>query len=385
MYLTGNYARRPPTCFCAGLDGFQSVAAKRNSLLPAQLAWPLNLYGLTSQLTLLEEVYPLEARGLVPGYYQELLTFITNSPDEGGLGHTLDENFWVFAYDWRQSCRISGHQLQKFIIEKLAAANAYRTAQNLPAWQSVDIINHSMGGLVTRVAISSFVAPVERVVYIGSGDYGIAKAFFALHHHTVPKLVDEFVSDFLPGWYWDLLKALPNIWLMQNWLIRLLGTFQAMYELLPDNFYLDDSHNLIVNAANEPVFGSEATYFNDVWQLAPAQQGRVRQAIHFKEMLGQALPGDKNLLIYCDNLPTYTYAHFTTRLEYPVRSNTGDGTVPGHSINRDIRAARVLVEGLHSQLPDFPATHQAIREFLPLVKDIPSPVNTEKIVLEGEI
>ncbi len=357
-----------PLIFVPGLMASNLWQPERNSLLPAQLAWPLNLYGLTSQLTLLEEVYPLDARGLVPGYYQDLLTFISNSPAEGGLGRILDENFWVFAYDWRQSCRISGRQLQHFIVEKLTVANAQRAEQNLPAWQSIDIINHSMGGLVTRVAINNFAAPVERVVYIGSGDYGIAKAFFALHHHTVPKLVDEFVSDFLPGWYWDLLKALPNIWLMQNWLIRLLGTFQSMYELLPDSFYLDDSHNLIVDAANEPVFGSEATYFSDVWQLAEAQQVRVRKALRFKEMLGQDLPGDKNLLIYCDTLPTYTHAHFTTRLEYPMRSNTGDGTVPGHSISRDSRADRVIVEGMHSQLPDLPATHQAIRAFLLLTK-----------------
>ena len=353
-----------PIIFVPGLMASNLWQPARSNLLPAQLAWPLNLYGLTSQLTLLEEIYPLEARGLVPGYYQELLAFITNAASDGGLGRTLDENFWVFAYDWRQSCRISGHQLQKFIVEKLTTANTQRTEQNLPMWESVDIINHSMGGLVTRVAIKNFAAPVERVVYIASGDYGIAKAFFALHHDTVPKLVDEFVRDFLPGWYWDLLKALPNIWLIQNWLIRLMGTFQVMYELLPDNFYLEDSHNLIVNAVNEPVFGSEATYFSNLWQLAEAQQQRVRQALRFKEILGQDLPGDQNLLIYCDSLPTYTQAHFTTRLEYPERSNTGDGTVSGHSITRDSRATRVIVEGLHSQLPDLPVTHEAIREFL---------------------
>ncbi len=331
------------------------------------LAWPLNIYTLTAQLILLSEQYPLKAEGLVGNYYDGLIDFITRPSERGGLGRKRDENFWVFAYDWRQSCEVSGRELYDFICDKLARANALRSVRGLPAWEKVDIINHSMGGFVTRSAQVEYLAPVRRVVYIASGHYGVAKAFFALHPDTAPTLIDDFIKGFLPGWYWDLLKAFPNVWFLQNWLLRLVGSFQSMYELLPDSFYLDEEQSLIIDTTSTPpvsVKGVEDTYYKHAWQLTTAQQLKVRQAMRFKERLGRELPGQENLVIYCASMPTYAHANYDGQLEYPERLTIGDLTVTEVSANHDEKATRITVEGAHAELPNLPATHEAIRPFL---------------------
>jgi hypothetical protein len=336
-------------------------------LTPPILAWPLNFYSLTAQLFLLEEQYPLKPNGLVPGYYEALIEALTLPTVQGGMGYTKGQDFWVFPYDWRVSCSTTGRELAQFVQEKLELANQQRTEKGLTAWDKVDVINHSMGSFLTRSAIIEYKMPVRRTVYIAAPHYGSPKAFFALHPNTVNGLIDDFVKDFLPGWYWNLLKAIPNVLLLRGWLRRMLTSFQSVYELLPDRFYLDEEHSLIIDATQTPelaVKGVENTYFRYVWQLPPNEARRVKQAMLFKERLGSHLPGTENLVIYSNSLPTFEYARFTSRIEYPERLTPGDLTVPAYSACQDEHAQHIVIAGVHSHLPDLPATHTAIKDFL---------------------
>lgn len=356
-----------PLVFVPGFMGSKLWRNRRGLLLPSVLAWPLNLYSLSVQLLLLEEVYPLQADGLVGHYYDGLLNFVTRPLAQGGLGREKERNFWVFAYDWRQSCQKSGQVLAEFIKKKLTEANLQRKAQNLPPWQNVDVINHSMGGFVVRSAMLEQAAPVRRVVYIASGHYGIAKAFFALHPDSVHQIIEDFVKELLPGWQWDLLKASPNVLFVEGWLARVVGSFQAMYELLPDQFYLSDEHSLILDntvSPPQPIQGVEETYYKNRWQLPQAQQIRVKQAMQFKEKLGRALPGEQNLVLYSASLPTYAYANYNGKLLQPQHLPNGDLTVTEASTNHDERATRLAIAGKHTELPNLPTAHEAIRTFL---------------------
>jgi hypothetical protein len=68
---------------------------------PNLTVWPLTVLTIAAQLRILRDTKPLQAVALVGNYYAELLAFIVSPPELGGLGRTLDENFWVFTYDWR--------------------------------------------------------------------------------------------------------------------------------------------------------------------------------------------------------------------------------------------------------------------------------------------
>lgn len=336
-------------------------------LRPPLPVWPVNVYILAAQLRALRNQTPLKANGLVGNYYDGLLEFITCAREQGGLGRTLDEDFWIFAYDWRQSCHYSGQKLAEFIGAKLTEANTRRIELGLPPCKKVDIINHSMGGFVTRSAIKEFGAPVRRVVYIASGHYGFTKAYFALHPRTTSRVLDDFVKDFIPGWYWDLLKVLPNIWFLQGWLAKLLRTLPAMYELLPDQYYLEEPPALVLDAIQsppQPVTGLKESYFRHGWRFPTEMQARVRAAMQFKERLGRDLPGRANLEIYATTLPTYAQVQYRRRFGAIEKLPLGDKTVTAPSINRAQGATQVIIEAAHTQLPNLPDTHKAIRKFL---------------------
>jgi len=349
------------------VPGFMASSLKRvgNGLLSLPLeVWPINVVTLTVQLWALRNQRPLAAGDLVGGYYDGLLDFVAR-PE--GLGRKLNKSFWVFTYDWRQSCHDSGRALSEFISRKLAQANERRSTEGLPLWDKVDIINHSLGGVVTRAAVQEFAAPVRRVVYIASGHYGFAKSYFVLHPASVGKMLDEFIVDFIPGWYWDLLKLLPNIWYLQGWLAKLLRTFPSVYEMLPDQFYLEKEPGLILDASHNPprkILGTEATYFENPWKFPLEMQSRARKALEFKTRLGRDLPGEENLVIYAETLPTYAQVTYQGHLEKPQQLVIGDGTVVGVSVSRAQPASQLKIEVSHTRLPNHPQAHAAIREFL---------------------
>src|SRR5918997_6412621 len=103
------------------------------------------------------------ATSLIPFAYDGLIKSIL------ALGYKPNVDFWIFPYDWRQSNRISGHLLARFIEEKTEGK-----------CDGVDIISHSMGGIIARAAYRNG-APIKRAAYIGCPHLGSPLAYFILH------------------------------------------------------------------------------------------------------------------------------------------------------------------------------------------------------------
>ena len=105
--------------------------------------------------------------------YGELLAALRQMgyEDDPPLGQP--RTLWVFPYDWTQSCDDSGKQLAAFI--------ANTVMQNGSCWDGVDIVNHSMGGVITRAARELHGAPILRSAYIASPHNGALDAYLALH------------------------------------------------------------------------------------------------------------------------------------------------------------------------------------------------------------
>src|SRR5215217_4706817 len=123
----------------------------------------------------------VQAVGLFPLAY----TYLINAIER--CGYVRNQNFWIFPYDWRQSNDITGKLLADFITNKIEEGKVNRT-------DGVDVINHSMGGLVTRAAALQYRAPIIRTVYIASPHYGSPLSYFGLH----PEIGDDIgFSKFL--------------------------------------------------------------------------------------------------------------------------------------------------------------------------------------------
>jgi pimeloyl-ACP methyl ester carboxylesterase len=248
--------------------------------------------------TNIDEEVPVVAKNLFP-----------YSPIWGGYnvtlflswwGYTLGSNFWTFPYDWRQSNEISGQMLTKFIEKKIQGK-----------WNSVDIVCHSMGGFVTRAAYKHG-APIRRTVYIASPHFGNPLAYFGLNPEISTANAqgfDEFIKKVAVGRELkDLVDAETKF---PDELEKLYSKFPSMYELMPDDFYLD-KEAMILRYGIEPIHGTNETYLNNEWSLPQNMQANVKKAMEFKKSLGEELPGNEDdiLIIFDEDYTTFDKVNY---------------------------------------------------------------------------
>ncbi|WP_214111244.1 Ig-like domain-containing protein [Acrocarpospora catenulata] len=153
-------------------------------------------------------------------------------------------NLFVFAYDWRKSNAESAEKLADFIgcVRKF--------------WpnRKVDVLTHSMGGIVTRRYILDHPqdSHIDRMVTLGAPWLG------------APKLVNVLLTgDFIKA---DLVNGPPEV------IKRVAGSFPATHQLMASRIYGDASSVPVVredgwdlNGKN----GAEETYsYQDVKELA---------------------------------------------------------------------------------------------------------------------
>jgi hypothetical protein len=316
------------------------------------------------------------ATSLIPMAYNGLTSSIL------AWGYRPNVDFWIFPYDWRQSNSVSGQQLSRFIEEKIEGK-----------WDDgVDIVNHSMGGIITRAA-HRYGAPIRRAAYVACPHFGSPLAYFVLHPEIDSQ---QFMSSF----------HLPHV-SMAGWRSRdsttndgsrktlyqrrkeLFVKFPSIYELLPDESYLRNRPMLF--ADNKPTFGADDTYLRNDWAFkSQDMQINVRKAMEFKKEIGQELPGNKDhdiLLICgtdkitCDTIWYQTYYQVSTsqrRTSYVMQrgfsvpydsGQHGDGYVPVASAMASVpglpsHGNSVFIPQAHTFLPNEKIAIEAIGRFL---------------------
>jgi pimeloyl-ACP methyl ester carboxylesterase len=97
----------------------------------------------------------------VHGILSDSSTFDKLLPHLVVLDPTYDLDFWIFDYDCRQTLAVSGDQLAQAISEKSFGK------------RRVDIVGHSMGGLVARMAVlRHHLQNVVRIVTLATPNHG---------------------------------------------------------------------------------------------------------------------------------------------------------------------------------------------------------------------
>jgi pimeloyl-ACP methyl ester carboxylesterase len=175
---------------------------------------------------------------------------------------------FVFAYDWRQSSAISARQLRDFIgcVRKLH-----------PTSDGVDILTHSMGGLVARrYLLESLDAPVRNLVTVAAPWLGAPRAIDILQNGNYP----PFSSYELFG----------NKGLLSTDELRdLAQSFPGAHELLPSRTYFDrfpNRHFREVGWNFDGRGGSKDVYSYDTlmdaldWRYGPYTPGTNNEIFH---------------------------------------------------------------------------------------------------------
>lgn len=197
-----------------------------------------------------------------------------------------NQNFFLFAYDWRQDNKETARQFAKFINSKDLQEN-----------YQIRIIAHSMGGIVTRLMLLSqqninIAKRTSKFFQIASPIKGSAKAYFTLKKHpNFDKLFDLLWKKFQdPDLRADLRQAMIG--------------FPSIYQLLPppNIKFLLDENGTFYSALDKQVWEQ---YLHEY----------INSAIDVHEQLTQPL--NKNIQCFC----AYS-SHYPTQAFYRVQSRS---------------------------------------------------------------
>ncbi|MFL6478711.1 MAG: lipase/acyltransferase domain-containing protein [Nitrososphaera sp.] len=322
------------------------------------------------------------ATSLIPFAYDGLIKSILT------WGYKPNFDFWIFPYDWRQSNRISGHLLAKFIEEK--------TEGKCYDGDGVDIISHSMGGIIAQAA-SLNGAPIRRVAYIACPHLGSPLAYFILHPQIDSRrFIGSAYHDYPSSTYWQPNNDTGNNNNNNNIERRkslyqrrkeLFVKFPSMYELLPDESYLRNRAILLTDG--KPESGAEDTYLkNECAFKEKDMRSGVIKAMEFKKELGEELPERQDVLLICGtNQMTCDTIHYRTSYQASITERRpsylmqqgfslpydsgqgGDGYVPVTSAmalisGKPAYSNSVFIPEAHTVLSNSKATIEAIGRFL---------------------
>lgn len=225
-------------------------------------------------------------------YYGELVDFLE------GNGYEEDKNLFTFPYDWRFDNNLVARLLNIKINEILGTASA----------KKVDIIAHSMGGLVMRSYVDQFgEEKINKIIYLGTPHIGAPKAFNALAFDDV--LTNNFIR--INGLNRETLHALAL-------------TFPSVFELLyqqPFVTSLNESKTLNLERTYSAEFLESTRYVDlaDGFYQSIADPTQLPQF----NIVGTGVPTLGALDFSAETSATGTLVR-----EWTPHSTNGDGTVP---------------------------------------------------------
>lgn len=307
-----------------------------------QLSWPdlvrmfnTNDVFLLNELSLNDE--GIDDSGLVnPGdiireitldFLPDTNIFASLITDLESAGYAAGDNYFVFPYDWRLNL-VGSSSLLNDKIEQIKL---------LRDTDQVDIIAHSMGGLLVKNYLNDYgTQSVDKLIFVGTPHLGAPKAGKALlegYDFEIP-LLNE-----------DTMKILAN-------------SFPSVYQLLPSQTYFDSFQGYIVPYS---FFSTPPLNYNDTQEwlldnganeflLGEAEGFFERDLAHldFGEMNVYNIAGCK-----INTQAAYKYARGNnniTRIGY----TTGDKTVPLISADAIILSPThkyYVKNGNHGELP----------------------------------
>jgi pimeloyl-ACP methyl ester carboxylesterase len=101
----------------------------------------------------------------IPSFVKEYTGIITSLKN---LGYQVDQDFFVFPYDWRKPVEQTTVDLNTFLQQKIWQQNPN---------QKVNLIGHSLGGLVARIFAQKNKDKVNQIISVGSPHQGAVQVY----------------------------------------------------------------------------------------------------------------------------------------------------------------------------------------------------------------
>ena len=287
---------------------------------------------------------------------------------------------FVFAYDWRQSNRESAKQLKEYIDCVLRIHKGSR----------VDIIAHSMGGLVARRYLidQGHNHHVARLITIATPFYGAARAITAIKAGRFPG-----VANLLPGepMFEYEMRAVAKTAVGAHELLPSTAYFEAYFEQnqCPFMFFEEYNelwetkyayrcvpHDKFTGWINEKAAGSgdTAARFHaesqDDWRNDKDLLEFVPTYYHIVSTDRQTLGGvvDKRICTQLSPFGSFVPLYMCSNHIVDGFYDWGDGTVPSrsgeHARYRNPQAQVIKVSGEHTEMLSGEKLHDHLRRIL---------------------
>src|SRR3989344_2367247 len=316
----------------------------------SQLSWPdLSRMFTTNDVFLLNElgmteagqsINQIETGDIIRSYnldflpdsniFSELISQMENA------GYVEGDTFFVFPYDWRLDLDVSSDALK----------NKVEQIKSLTDSNKIDIVAHSMGGLVVENYLyENGKSSINKLIFVGTPHLGAPKAGKIL----------------LKG------DKLDIPWLRESVIKDLSRNFPSVYQLLPTSNYFATFQGYIKPFS---VFGSNILNFNETRSLLidkDTNSTLLGQAQVFfnKDLANQDFTGVEVYNIAgCKTTTQAAYSYGIGNFSInSVGYTSGDGTVPqvsAESINIPTNFKYYVKNGSHAELPSIDGAKELI-------------------------
>ncbi|MFZ2975334.1 MAG: hypothetical protein WA055_01745, partial [Candidatus Moraniibacteriota bacterium] len=262
-------------------------------------------------------------------------------------GYEKDKNLFIFPYQWRDS-NINNAILLKQKIQEIKTANN---------WPKVDVIAHSMGGLLTREYIESenYQGDIDQLVMLGTPNAGSPEDYLLWDGGKIPPS-DSSITD-LMAWFIFKQEAkeagFDSIFkYLHNQPIKsaqeLLPTYDYLYDLASEKMrsYANNEHypkNIFLDNLNTPenIIKMNAVVVTNI-------TGKLDNDKTITKIRVGKPSVDENSL-WAHGMPE----NFDALLgDHGLEYGNGDGTVPEKSSESVSSDEQVETNFSHAKLPD---------------------------------
>ncbi len=253
------------------------------------------------------------------------------------LGYVLNKNLFVCYYDWRKNC--------EDIVEQFLLPLLLKTEEKCPN-QKIDLLCHSMGGLVGRTYIQDKIYSynIGNLMIFGTPNKGSVEAYYLW---SMGKSMDRAGKDnpllkiIRSGYIWLIAKIL-NIPLGKDNIDKLHKNFQGLGDLLPTYDYgyvlcYEDENNNYVYIPTKYI-KYKNSFVNDLNRNIDTLHSRIKDLYCFvgtNKETDEILIVDKNIL----------FNNKDENIIFSLSTRKGDGTVTAKSATIDYGKMFIMEEG----------------------------------------
>lgn len=236
------------------------------------------------------------------------------------IGYEKDKNLFIFPFDWRRSIDKTRDDLNNFLQNKIWSNHTD---------QKVNLVGHSLGGLIARTYTQNHKERINKVVTIGSPHQGVVQVYKPLEAGEIDR-----DNTFL--WLSEKIILVLNKSTVENDRVTIENKFSVAKDLFPTFDFLKNSSGDLISVSNMLIKNNRLDSYNqtfsEIFPLFTAIFGEKDKNTPAGFIVEPQSQIDKLLGNYSDGKPYETYFDLG---DYTVLSKSSSQDADTEKLNFD--------------------------------------------------